>query len=162
MTDYKIEKLQPEEFNLLIPLMKDCFGMDVNIDYFLWKYLQNPVGELIAFVAKAENDQLVAFEGLIPEKYSFFGETKIVYQSVDTMTHSQHRRKGLFQKVAFAGYEYLKQHSNLFVLGFGGKQSAPPYINSAGKVYLMCNFISKHTNKFICKIFLNPIPVISI
>jgi len=125
MTDYKIEKLQPEEFNLLIPLMKDCFGMDVNIDYFRWKYLQNPVGELIAFVAKAENDQLVAFEGLIPEKYSLFGETKIVYQSVDTMTHSQHRRKGLYQKVAFAGYEYLKQHSNLFVLGFGGKQSAP-------------------------------------
>ena len=165
MTDYKIEKLQPEEFNLLIPLMKDCFGMDVNIDYFRWKYLQNPVGELIAFVAKAENDQLVAFEGLIPEKYSLFGETKIVYQSVDTMTHSQHRRKGLFQKVAFAGYEYLKQHSNLFVLGFGGKQSAPAlykfgwkslfdvqfYFKTYQQIYLQNIFKPDSGNQYIIK-----------
>ena len=51
MEEYTFRKLNNSEFELLIPLMMDCFGMDVDINYFKWKYLDNPSGEFIGFIA---------------------------------------------------------------------------------------------------------------
>ena len=51
MPDYHIKRIGAADFPMLIPLMKDCFGMDVNIDYFHWKYIDNPAGHFIGFVA---------------------------------------------------------------------------------------------------------------
>ena len=42
MPDYRFSKIDSTQFDILIPLMKDCFGMYVNIDYFIWKYVDNP------------------------------------------------------------------------------------------------------------------------
>lgn len=105
--------------------MKDCFGMSVNLDYFLWKFSKNPAGFVEGFYAVSEQGEIAAYYGAIPEQYSINGCQTIIYQSCDTMTHSKHRRKGLFQKLATHCYNYLKENDKLFVIGFGGTQSAP-------------------------------------
>ena len=97
MSEYTISKLDPENFQVLLPLMKDCFGMDVNIDYFKWKFLENPAGPFIGFTAVCnKTDEVVAYFGFIPESYKMDGIDKIIFQAHDLMTHSNHRRKGLF------------------------------------------------------------------
>jgi hypothetical protein len=138
--EYRIERLIPAEFDQLIPLMQNCFGMNVDLNYFHWKYLQNPIGEFIGFVAKDEYNAIIAFEGLIPIKYIINGNEKILYHSVDTMTHSSHRRKGLYQKLAFKGYEYLKNKNELFVYGFGGKMSSPALLKFGWKTLFTIPF----------------------
>jgi hypothetical protein len=147
--EYRIERLMPGEFNQLIPLMQNCFGMNTDINYFQWKFLQNPVGEFIGFTARDDQNNVVAFEGLIPIKYSFEGKGKIIYHSVDTMTHSEHRRKGLYQKLAFKGYEYLREREQLFVYGFGGKMSTPALLKFGWKELFNIPFYfrSKHQIK---------------
>lgn len=129
MSNYSIRKLDKAQFELLIPLLKDCFGLDVSVDYFKWKFLENPAGSFVGFIAvDEETDEIAAYYGAIPEKYIVEGKEKTIYQSCDTMTHTNHRRKGLFQKLAVHCYEYLRENDELFVIGFGGGQSTPGFL----------------------------------
>lgn len=126
MSDYKIEKLDSSRFDVLIPLMNDCFGMNANIDYFKWKFIDNPAGHFVGFIARdGKTNEVAAYYGAIPEDYVIDGEKRKIYQSCDTMTHSRHRRKGLFQKLAVGCYEHLRDNDELFIIGFGGEQSTP-------------------------------------
>ena len=113
MNNYNIRKLANNEFYLLIPLMKDCFGMDVNIEYFEWKFVKNPAGFVEGYIAVSDEGEIAAYYGVIPEIYIINGKPTTIYQSCDTMTHSKHRRKGLFQKLALHCYECLKNENKL-------------------------------------------------
>lgn len=123
--EYLIEKFNISDFDKLIPLMHNCFGMEVNLEYFKWKFINNPAGKVIAFVAKDTYNNIVAFEGLIPEIYLVNGKEQKIYQSVDSMTHRSHRRKGLFKKLSFACYNHITNDlkEELLVTGFGGEES---------------------------------------
>lgn len=133
MSNYTFRKLGTDEFQLLIPMMKDCFGMDVNLQYFEWKFVKNPAGFVEGYIALAEDGEVAAYYGAIPEIYMINGEKITIYQSCDTMTHSKHRRKGLFQKLAQHCYEDLRAHNKLFVIGFGGGQSTPGFLKFGWK-----------------------------
>lgn len=130
---YQIEQLSESNFNKLIPLMKDAFGMEVDINYFKWKFLNNPSGNAIGFFAvHQETKEVAAYYGVIPEKYCIGGIEKTIYQSCDTMTHSMHRRKGLFKLLANHLFDYLKD-KDAFIIGFGGGQSTPGFIKFGWK-----------------------------
>jgi GNAT superfamily N-acetyltransferase len=134
MSDYSIKKLEAENFHQLIPLMKDCFGMEVNLEYFRWKFLDNPSGSFIGFVAvHDETGEIGAYYGVIPETWMVEGAERVIYQSCDTMTHTKHRRKGLFQLLALHCYEYLRSEGKLFIIGFSGGQSTPGFIKFGWK-----------------------------
>lgn len=132
-SQYSIFKLSENQFDILIPLMKNCFGMNVNISYFEWKFKNNPAGFVVGYYAKHSSGEIAAYYGVIPENYYVNGVLKIIYQSCDTMTHSEHRRKGLFQQLALHCYNDLKERQNLFVIGFGGGQSTPGFIKFGWK-----------------------------
>lgn len=127
MSDYAIKKLEHDQFEILIPLMKDCFGSDVEMDYFKWKFLNNPAGFVEGFVAVAPDGEIAAYYGVIPELYYIDDNITTIYQSCDTMTHSRHRRKGLFEKLAKHCYAHLREQGKLFVIGFAGGKSAPGF-----------------------------------
>ena len=125
---YQVKQIGIKDVDLLIPLMKDSFGLDVNTAFFNWKYKENPSGEFIGFVAVSESGEIGAYYGVIPETYVVEGQQKLVYQSCDTMTHSAHRRRGLFQLLANHCYDYLRGQGKLFVVGYGGKMSLPGFL----------------------------------
>lgn len=127
--DYEIKKLDAVKFDLLIPLMQDCFGMDVKLDYFRWKYLQNPAGIVEGYYAVHKtSNEIAAYYGVIPQFYIVSGKKQKWYQSCDTMTHTKHRRKGLFQSLAKHCYAELSKEDDLVIIGFGGKESTPGFI----------------------------------
>jgi len=129
MAEYIIKKLEFDNFEVLIPLMKDCFGMDINIEYFKWKFLENPSGIFLGFTAvETISGEIAAYFGFIPEKYSMNGEEKIIFQAHDLMTHSNHRRRGLFKMVTDACLDYIDQNHELFVFAFGGNHSTPGFL----------------------------------
>jgi hypothetical protein len=127
-SEYSILKLSEDDFDILIPLMKNCFGMDVNVQYFEWKFKKNPAGFVEGYYAQHISGEIAAYYGVIPAYYFINGEKMKIYQSCDTMTHSNHRRKGLFQKLAIHCFKELKNRQELFVIGFGGGQSTPGFI----------------------------------
>ncbi|MBL4585809.1 MAG: GNAT family N-acetyltransferase [Flavobacteriales bacterium] len=126
---YDIKRIGADDFSVLIPLMENCFGMDVNVDYFRWKYTENPAGSFVGFIAVDKFTKVVgAYYGVIPQVFEVDGKEYTIFQSCDTMTHSSHRRRGLFKKLATHCYNELRKEGKLFVIGFGGGQSTPGFL----------------------------------
>lgn len=133
-SSYSTIKLTEENFDLLKPLMLDCFGMDVELKYFKWKFLDNPVGKVIGFLAiHKDTNEVAAYYGVIPELYLIENEETIIYQSCDTMTHSKHRRQGLFQLLSVKCFDTLRESNQLFIIGFSGEMSTPGFIKFGWK-----------------------------
>ena len=96
----------PEELN---EMYYACFERPVSARYFKWKYLENPAGMGLGFVAKKDNE-LIGFYGLIPEWYDVSGETTQIYQAVDIMTSPKYRRMGVFANLVEFGKKYLQKN----------------------------------------------------
>jgi hypothetical protein len=116
--------------------MEDAFGDAVNPSYFDWKYLDNPSGPAVGHIVRAnENGEIAAFYGMIPEQYRFDGKLRRIYQSCDTMTHSRHRRRRLFQSLAQLTYESeVEKDPNFFAYGFGGPTSTPGFLKMGWQI----------------------------
>jgi hypothetical protein len=137
-----MEKLKPDfrfvkvdrdtDFKPLAELVKTCFGMEVDGRYFDWKYFDNPAGNVIAYMALSGN-RIAAFYGLIPEWYWSKGEKVLVYQSMDTMTHPDFRRLGLFVKLARMCYDDIASRDNDYmILGFPAPASYQGFVQKLG------------------------------
>ncbi|MEO9967576.1 MAG: GNAT family N-acetyltransferase [Reichenbachiella sp.] len=123
-SQYEFENV--EELSQMFEL---CFGYKPNPGYFQWKYLDNPAGKAIAFVAKHEGT-IAGFYGVIPEWYWIADEKQTIYQSMDTMTHPDYQRKGLFGKLAKLTYEHIKQvNGSIHLIGFPGHTSYNGFVN---------------------------------
>ncbi len=158
--NYKIIKIEEVDFFKLIPLMQDAFGLNVNIEYFKWKFLENPAGSFVGYVAEdITTNEIAAYYGVIPEKYILNKKEILFYQSCDTMTHSKHRRKGLFKKLALKCYEDLNKENKLNIYGFGGATSTPGFLKMGWKIHsafltisipsFLCNYRSNKKNVII-------------
>ena len=118
---YFIHQLDISNYSSLVPLMKDCFGMEVDEGYFKWKYFENPAGHCVGFLAiERKTNTTVAFYGAIPQKYLVDSKEIIIYQACDTMTHTQHRKKSLFPVLAQECYRYLQDQNNFRMISIGG------------------------------------------
>jgi GNAT superfamily N-acetyltransferase len=116
----------------LIDLFRACFGIHATPDYFMWKYYRNPAGDAIGFVADA-GGRLAAFYGVIPEPWHVGGADATVYQSMDTMTHPDFQRRGLFARLAELTYEHIGQQAGpCNLVGIAGPTSLPGFTGKLG------------------------------
>ena len=130
LSDYAFEQLDRDNFRRLAPLMRNAFGREASDDYFLWKFFDNPHGTAIGLMALCPETGVAAgYYGLIPEAYRFGGEVRRVYQATDGMTHSEHRRKGLYRRLCLATYELPELKRDGFLgVGFSGANLVKPYL----------------------------------
>lgn len=106
-----------------------CFGAKVDDRYFQWKYADNPAGEVVAFVAEAPDKTIAAYYGVLPEIYLVNGQPKKIYQSMDTMTHPNFQRRGLFGLLAKKTYEYVAEtEGEEKFVGIPGLTSYPGFV----------------------------------
>jgi hypothetical protein len=140
-----------ENCTVLEEMFEECFGTKPSAGYFEWKYKLNPAGKAIALVAQ-HNGQIAAFYGVIPEYYIINGKKELIYQSMDTMTHPDFQRKGLFTKLANQTYDHIRATTGkLTVFGFPGETSYPGFIKKLDwSTLIECNyqFTNKHLFKF--------------
>lgn len=121
LVDYDNLNEMAEMFNL-------CFSSIPPKNYFDWKFLQNPAGKAIGFVAYYEGE-VAGFYGVIPEDFMVHGEKTVIYQSMDTMTHPNYQRQGLFTNLARKTYEHLiETDGEVFIIGFPGVTSHPGFV----------------------------------
>ncbi|MEO7989464.1 MAG: GNAT family N-acetyltransferase [Chryseolinea sp.] len=120
------------DLHSLAQLVKLCFNMDVDQHYFNWKYFDNPCGEVLAYVAISDS-KIISFYGVIPEWYWENGEIVKIYQSMDTMTHPDFRRMGLFVKLAKLCFKDLdKENTNYLAIGFPAPASYSGFVKKLG------------------------------
>ncbi len=171
-TGFLIQQLDHSNYSLLVPLMKDCFGMEVSNDYFKWKYFDNPAGRCVGFIAvEGKTNKGISFYGAMPQTYRIDDRETIIYQACDTMTDTQYRKKGLYPILARECYEYLKKQNLFFMIGIGGTVQSFPVLKHFGwrvifhfrsyfKPNIFCNFyfFKKYaTDRFVEEDSLDPL-----
>lgn len=94
---------------------------------FRQRYLNNPMGRVISFNA-FKGEELVAHYACIPYKMMIKGRVVLGLFDMATVTHPNHRGKGLFKKLAEITYNYAKTKGFEFVIGVANANSFPGYM----------------------------------
>ncbi len=139
---FEIRLVSLENLNRLSEMFYLCLGRKVGTEYFEWKYKNNPSGSVIAFEA-VHNNIIAGFYGVIPEVYIVGGKEVLVYQSMDTMTHPDFQKKGLFTTLARKTYNYLQEiNEQVYITGIPGSNSFHGFVNKL-------NWKNTHNFKYI-------------
>ncbi|MCR8559975.1 GNAT family N-acetyltransferase [Mucilaginibacter sp. BJC16-A38] len=158
---YNIQRLNKENLPDVEKLFTAVYDKQAAPCFFAKKYNTAFTGvEYTGFIAY-NDDQPVAFYAVIPCFLLVNNEPILAAQSADTMTHPDHRNKGLFIELALTTF-LLCQELNIRVLfGFPNQNSLPGFVKKLGWTVtdtMDCFII--HTGSFSWKRALNKLPVL--
>lgn len=131
--DYEIRLLQFNDGDKSLQKVVDLQNLvykgkhSFTIKGFKKWYLENPMGRVISFNA-FYGEELVAHYACIPYKMEIEGREVLGLFDMATVTHPDHRGKGLFTKLARITYDYAKEQGFEFVIGIANANSFPGYM----------------------------------
>lgn len=99
--------------------------------FLKWQYAGNPVGTIVGYDAWFENE-LAAHYATIPVIYNNNSYPLKGLLSLNTATHIEHQRKGLFIQLAEKSYELAASMGYEFVIGVANQNSTHGFINKLG------------------------------
>ncbi len=130
MNNYKFERLSNKNLKDLVFLYQESFNEKTNLEFLQKKYDTHSFGlSFVGYVAyDSVSNEPAAYYGVFPIKVRYFNELILAAQSGDTMTHPNHRGKGLFITLAKMTYELAKNNSVEFIFGFPNENSYGGFI----------------------------------
>jgi GNAT superfamily N-acetyltransferase len=126
---YRIERLTEDRLADITSLHKAVYGKVLPPDFFNRKYNTAFTGVMYTGYLAYADDGPAAFYGVIPCLMECDGKQILAAQSADTMTHPDHRGKGLFIKLAELTYELCYAEEILILFGFPNQNSLPGFVN---------------------------------
>lgn len=132
---YRFQQANSDSKSLIlyVDLFRQAYDRSrhLNLDYLKWLYKDNPAGEVVGFDAFFSGS-IAAHYVCIPVFFYFNGiETKGLL-SLNTATHPQHQKKGLFVKLAKQTYQYARDNGFQFVVGVANAQSTHGFVDRLG------------------------------
>lgn len=128
--DYIIKRIDESKLQDLVILYKNVFNLRVTENYLKKKYDTSFTGHsYIGYIAYDSESVPAAYYGVFPCLLTFKGEKILAAQSADTMTHTNHRGKGLFIKLAQETFCLAKEEGIELIFGFPNKNSYPGFVN---------------------------------
>jgi GNAT superfamily N-acetyltransferase len=130
MSEYNFVRLNSENFSDLIALMAVVNGSSPDVPRMKKKYDTERFGaQNVGYLAYKNGDTTAAaYYGVFPMRLLVEGKQVLAAQSGDTMTHPDHRGKGLFIELAKRTYALAKDEGIAFVFGFPNANSYPGFV----------------------------------
>jgi GNAT superfamily N-acetyltransferase len=126
---YIFQKLSQATLHHLVGLYHEAFGKKVAFEFLARKYDTQKFGAAyIGYLAFTSAGQPAAFYGVLPCIVHLNGQRILAAQSADTMTHPDHRQKGLFTALAKKTYSLAKENNIKFIFGFPNQNSFPGFV----------------------------------
>lgn len=127
--EYQTERLTPDHLAALTKLHNQSFSAKHTNDYVTHKYGTSIFGAFpIGYFAKNTANENAAYYGVFPININYQKQTILACQSGDTMTHPDHRGKGLFKMLAQKTYQTATEENIALVFGFTNSQSHPGFV----------------------------------
>ncbi len=137
-SDFSVVILGREYSKQMLELFNLVFNQSADMDFWIHKHYENPVGETI-FFGIFDEDRLVAINGFMPMLFSNGSEKYRVLESCESAVNSQYRHRGLFSALISAAIEWAKENEIDFLFGMPNMFSAPGFIklgwNAIGEAY---------------------------
>lgn len=125
---YSIKRITNSLYKDIQELFSLSFGSEYSLKEISTKYNTSIFGlENIGFLAKGEKGDVAAYYGVFPIILRYKDADYLVAQSGDTMTAPNHRKKGLFTKLALKTYDLSKEEGVKFIFGFPNQNSLPGF-----------------------------------
>ena len=151
---YKTKKIDYKEIDKIAQLYTICFSRTKSVNFFKWKYFDNPTGEALCLAVK-DDGNIVGSCVMIPEEFYVFGKKMKIYKCCDLMVHPQYRRQGISTKLISSLSEHLKQSGPLFLYTLCGKNATPGFLKNQWLKLDDVSYYFKHKNQLKVKFFFN-------
>lgn len=149
---YYFKRVSKDSYSDLNKLFKASFNFPAGERYFENKQKTHFLGlSHIGFIAYSKNHTPSAFYGVYPYLCINNNEKILAAQSGDTMTHPEHRGKGLFPILAKKTFELAKEEGINFIFGFPNENSYPVFIKKLGWTH------HENLNSYVIKVKTLPI-----
>lgn len=122
------KKKYPLYIDRLANLFEKSFKKRIDKNYLNWRYVKNPVRELLVNV-EINNEDVIANYSASPVVMSIYGENVKTALSMTTMTDPMHMGKGLFPKLATELYEHMEDNDYSLIWGFPNNNSHRGFVN---------------------------------
>lgn len=134
MNEYIFERVTPQHYVLLKDLYLNAFNLKISIPEIQRRFDTIQLGcSHIGFIAICPETRIAAaYYGVFPMQAIHREEIIQIAQSGDTMTHSSHRKKGLFVKLAEKTYAACENENIKIIIGQPNKNSYHGLVNSLG------------------------------
>ena len=131
--NYQVNSLAPDERNDAIALMKSTLGDDAAAAkteaYWTWKHERSVFGPSYVTGARAQDGTLASLRVMMRWMFSSPGGAKLLgVRPVDTATHVDHQRRGLFKRLTLAAVDDLAKQGAAFVFNTPNENSRPGYL----------------------------------
>lgn len=131
MPDYELVRvLERADINDYLQLFEKAYGYNdkLTANYLQWLYVANPHGRAVGFDAFCDGE-LAAHYVTVPRAYRI-GSTRLPgLLSVNTATHPDHQRRGLFTRLAAATYELATNEGYQYIVGVANAQSVHGFLS---------------------------------
>jgi hypothetical protein len=159
---YTVERLSTANMGDIGRLYAAVYNKEANPGFFEKKYNTKFTNvECTGFLAYDNQLVPVAFYAVIPCFIKSGDSIILAAQSADTMTHPEHRNKGLFVELALATFKLCCELNIRLLFGFPNQNSLPGFVNKLGwrVTHTMDCFII-HTGNFSWKRILDNTPLV--
>ncbi|EEH97520.1 MULTISPECIES: GNAT family N-acetyltransferase [Clostridium] len=117
----KLEFIDKQDFNKIVDelksLYKVCLNKDLSTEYFLWRYLNNPIDDFVLCIAREDN-KIVASYSVLPINIVVDNEIIKAGISMPILVKPNFRNNGLSFELAIKVYEKLKERNYSLLLAF--------------------------------------------
>lgn len=131
MSEYEfVNVLDRANIKDYVSLFEKSYGYNNKLTaaYLRWLYEENPHGRAVGFDAYLDGE-LAAHYVTIPRFYQVGGENVPGVLSVNTATHPNHQRRGLFTRLAAATYDRAASEGYQYIIGVANAQSIHGFLN---------------------------------
>jgi len=131
----------------ILKLFKLSFGKEMTIEYWNWRFANNPFSNDKQIHLMWEGDLLVGHYAVSPTEFCIENEKVMGALSMTTMTHPEFAGKGIFSALAESLYAQLRKSDYGFVWGFPNPNSHYGFIkNLAWKDLGILPMLSLHVS----------------
>lgn len=140
---FSIRRFEMSDVDEVVQLLNIVFNTQFSPKWWNWKYKFNPAGfwgEQGDIWVAENKDKIVGYYAVIPEKIKFGSETITVAQSVDTATHPDYRRMGIFATLAKKVYAEVQDRYR-FLFGFSSEMAYKGFLKLGWKDFPITEFV---------------------
>ena len=133
----------PDRKSEIVDLLNLSLGHKPSLNrdaaYWTWKHEENPFGRSILLLAESDG-RIVGLRAFLRWRLRINGKTIPVAKPVDSVTHPDFQRQGVFSRLTMAACEKAEQEGIAFLFNTPNKNSLPGYLKlgwkSVGKLPL--------------------------
>jgi hypothetical protein len=127
---YQVRPARSADFPILVDVFNRVFRKDKDLRTLKWKYLENPHGKSVVWVAESAEKEIVGSLAFVPHRMLYQGKEYLTFLASDGMVFPDWQRHGIFIRLLNIMFDESWSREAPFVIAFSGRRSVKGLIRT--------------------------------